>query len=258
MKTKVNSEPALTPKYNPREPGILIEIEARLELPLELTNIDTILADGNFLLAEEVVYDQRSDALFIPASLEEGCDSDSLTCSDPELMLNSKDLQIEEETSQTIPCNEVRVKRKRKADPDSWKRNVMLRSTIEGSCVSNSTIYDCHKPEEGDGFCYIWDETNNTGSTEIGTCLLDYISIYLTNRNQYTSAVVVYAVNKDFWEIGLDQKGRNKIPISKKNDLLYLLRKGVIPSEYTHCIEDIAAAAKSREIVPWATSDESN
>ncbi|CAI6355658.1 unnamed protein product [Macrosiphum euphorbiae] len=73
--------------------------------------------------------------------------------------------------------------------------------------VFNFTIYEHHS---ANGYCYVWDELNGgKGSTEIGTCLLQYLEnlpetvehvvTYSDtcggqNRNKYTMTAIMYAV----------------------------------------------------------------
>lgn len=52
--------------------------------------------------------------------------------------------------------------------------------------VFNFTIYNYYKPVGGDRHCYVWDETNGgKRSSEIGTCLLDYLSNLSVNYHTY-------------------------------------------------------------------------
>ena len=75
--------------------------------------------------------------------------------------------------------------------------------------VYNFTIYEGHS---GDGFCYMWDESEGKrGAAEIATCLLDYLKslpesvTHVTafcdtcagqNRNQFLATALLYAVQK--------------------------------------------------------------
>lgn len=72
----------------------------------------------------------------------------------------------------------------------------------------NFTIYEC----TGEGYCYLWDETQGKkGSSEIGTCLLNYLESlpetvhHVTsysdtasgqNRNKFIVAAMMYAVSR--------------------------------------------------------------
>ena len=112
---------------------------------------------------------------------------------------------------------------KRKAKTDSASRSVtfdlqqVLHTPCHGVstlfytrklCVYNFTIYE---QDTGEGFCYIWDETNGKrGACEIGTCLYDYVtslpqnikhltlfsdSCFGQNKNQYTITALQQALH---------------------------------------------------------------
>ncbi|CAG9836669.1 unnamed protein product [Diabrotica balteata] len=99
--------------------------------------------------------------------------------------------------------------------------------------VYNFTIYD---GSTRDGYCYVWDETyGSKGSSEIGSCLLKY----LLDLPKTVSHVASFSDTCG---------GQNRISDKKKEDLVYLLNKKIIPEEYRDFINSLPSTSDSTQL----------